>query len=134
MKLLLADMLMFIGERFTGPMNFRLILQPLVATVLAVRAGLKDARENRPPYLSTLISDPSQRRGLLLEGWKSIAKVFVMAIIIDLVYQYLVDGSVSVLEALGIAAILAIVPYALFRGPVSRIASRSSKNEAAKDE
>jgi hypothetical protein len=129
MKLLLTDVLMFIGERFSGPMNFRLLLQPLVATVLAVRAGLKDARENRPPYFSTLISDRSQRRGLLLEGWKSVAKVFVMAVIIDLVYQYLVDGSIRVLEALGIAAILAIVPYVLFRGPVNRLASRSRKDE-----
>jgi len=65
MRLLLADMLMFIGERFSGPMNFRLLLQPLVAAVLAVRAGMQDARDGRPPYLWTLLTDPSQRKDLL---------------------------------------------------------------------
>jgi hypothetical protein len=120
---------MFVGERFSGPMNFRLLLQPLVATILAVRAGLSDAREGRPAYFWTLLSDSSQRRDLLREGWKSIAKVFIMAVIIDLVYQYLVDGWVHILEALGIAALLAIVPYILFRGPVNRIAARYRKRE-----
>ena len=131
MKLILADVLMFVGERFSGPMNFRLLLQPLVAMVLAVRAGLSDAREGRPAYFWTLLSDSSQRRDLLREGWKSIAKVFIMAVIIDLVYQYLVDGWVRILEALGIAAILAIVPYILLRGPVNRIATRYRKREGS---
>ena len=131
MKLLLADVLMFVGERFSGPMNFRLLLQPLVATILAVRAGLSDAREGRPAYFWTLLSDSSQRRDLVREGWKSIAKVFVMAVIIDLVYQYLVDGWIHILEALGIAALLAIVPYILFRGPVNRIATRYRKREGS---
>ena len=33
---------------FRGPMTFRLILQPTLASILAIRAGLKDARESRP--------------------------------------------------------------------------------------
>jgi len=124
MRLLLADMLMFVGERFSGPMNFRLLLQPLVAAVLAVRAGMQDARDGRPPYLWTLLTDPSQRRDLLREGWKAVTKVFIMAVIIDLVYQWLVYGWFFPLEALGIAAILALVPYLLLRGPVNRITRR----------
>ena len=36
----------FIG-RFDGPLHFRLIVQPLVATLLAVRDGSRDAREGR---------------------------------------------------------------------------------------
>ena len=35
---------MLVG-RETGPLAFRFIIQPLVATMLGVRAGLKDARE-----------------------------------------------------------------------------------------
>ena len=31
--------------RVGGPMTFRLILQPTMAVFLAIRAGLKDARE-----------------------------------------------------------------------------------------
>ncbi len=31
-----------------------LFIQPLMATILAVRGGLKDAREGRPPYFWSL--------------------------------------------------------------------------------
>jgi hypothetical protein len=34
--------------RTSGPMNFRLIIQPAVAIFIAIRAGLNDAREGRP--------------------------------------------------------------------------------------
>jgi hypothetical protein len=79
--------------RVSGPMKFRLILQPLMAIIFAVRAGLKDAKEGKVPYNWALISDRDHRRDLLRSGWKSVGKVFVIAILIDLVYQWIVfDG------------------------------------------
>ena len=33
----------------SGPLSFRLILQPVMATILAILDGLKDARTGRPP-------------------------------------------------------------------------------------
>ena len=36
--------------RVTGPMKFRLVLQPAMATFFAIRDGLKDAQECKPPY------------------------------------------------------------------------------------
>jgi len=33
--------------RVTGPMKFRLVLQPLMAVIFAVIAGLKDAKAGR---------------------------------------------------------------------------------------
>jgi hypothetical protein len=80
-------------DRVSGPMKFRLILQPLIAIIFAVRAGLKDAKEGKVPYNWALISDRDHRRDLLRSGWKSVGKVFVIAILIDLVYQWIVfDG------------------------------------------
>ena len=38
---------MLIGREH-GPLAFRIIIQPLVATFLAVRAGLRDAHAERP--------------------------------------------------------------------------------------
>lgn len=72
-------------------MTIRVILQPLMATLLAVRSGLKDAREGRPPYFWAIFTNPDQRGELLREGWKSIAKVFLMAITIDVIYQWIVQ-------------------------------------------
>jgi hypothetical protein len=111
-------------DRVSGPMKFRLILQPLMAIIFAVRAGLKDAKEGKVPYNWALISDPDHRRALLRSGWKSAGKVFVMAIIIDLVYQWIVFRRFYPFEALLVAVILAFIPYLLIRGPVTRIVRR----------
>jgi hypothetical protein len=42
---------------------------------------------SRVPYGWAILSDPINRQELLQEGWKDVAKVFVIAIIIDFVYQ-----------------------------------------------
>ena len=111
-------------DRVSGPMKFRLILQPLMAIIFAVRAGLKDAKEGKVPYNWALISDPDHRWALLRSGWKSAGKVFVIAILIDLVYQWIVFRRFYPLEALLVAVILAFIPYLLIRGPVTRIVRR----------
>ena len=38
------------ASRVTGPMKFRLVLQPLMASIFAIRSGLADARTGKPPY------------------------------------------------------------------------------------
>ena len=111
-------------DRIGGPMTFRLILQPMMATLLALRAGLKDAREGRPPYLWTLITDPTQRVDLLREGWRSIARVFVLAIVMDLIYEWVMGRWFYPLETIIVAILLAVVPYLILRGPINRIARR----------
>lgn len=111
-------------DRVGGPMTFRLILQPLMATLLALRAGLKDAREGRPPYLWTIITDSAQRPGLLREGWRSIARVFVLAVVMDLIYEWVMGRWFYPLETIAVAIILAVLPYVLLRGPINRIARR----------
>ena len=110
--------------RVGGPMTFRLILQPLMAALLALRAGLQDAREGRPPYLWTVLTDPAQRAGLLHEGWKSIARVFFLAVIMDFIYEWIMGRWIYPLETLVVAIVLAVMPYLLLRGPVNRIARR----------
>jgi hypothetical protein len=111
-------------DRVSGPMKFRLILQPLMATIFAFRSGLKDAKEGKPAYFWALFTDSFHRRDMLRDGWKSVGKVFVIAIIIDVVYQLIVFRWVYPVEAVLVAAILAFVPYLLIRGPVNRIAKR----------
>ena len=110
--------------RVGGPMTFRLILQPLVAALLAIRAGLQDAREGRPAYFWTIFTDPVQRGALLREGWQAVAKVFCLALIIDAIYQWIVQRWLYPGEMLIVAIMLAIVPYLLMRGPVNRLARR----------
>lgn len=126
MNELLARGLEGLVDRVSGPMTFRLILQPMMATLLALHAGLKDAREGRPPYLWTLLTDPSRRVDLLREGWRSIARVFVLAVIMDFIYEWVMGRWFYPLETLIVAIVLAVLPYLLLRGPVNRIARRST--------
>ena len=76
--------------RVRGPLAFRLILQPIMAAIFAIRAGLKDAKEGRPPYFWALFTHPAERGQLLRDGWKSVGRVFIFAIVIDAVYQFIV--------------------------------------------
>lgn len=122
MKDLLIRMWTNFGDRIGGPMTFRLILQPTMAALLAIRAGLKDARDGRPAYLWTALTDGAQRVALLQEGWASIARVFLLAVIMDIIYQFIVQRWIYPGEVLIVAILLAVVPYVLIRGPVTRIA------------
>ena len=110
----------FIG-RFDGPLHFRLFVQPLVAVLLAVRDGARDARAGRAAYGWAVLTDAGQRRYLLEDGWKGIAKVFVVAYALDVVYQLLVWRGLKPFEALLTAVVLAVLPYALLRGPANRL-------------
>jgi hypothetical protein len=118
-----------LAARVGGPMTFRIILQPLMASLLAFRDGLKDAREDRPPYLWTLITDPSQRPDMLRHGWRAVGRVFILAIVMDVIYQFIVIGWIYPLELITIAILLAVVPYLLIRGPVNRLVRSRRGNE-----
>jgi hypothetical protein len=53
-----------------------------MAAILAIHAGLKDARAGRPAYFWAVFTDPVNRQELLREGWKDVAKIFIIAVII----------------------------------------------------
>jgi hypothetical protein len=109
-----------------GPLSFRLIIQPAVAVFFAIRAGLRDARNGQPPFLWTAVFNAAHRQELLRQGWKDIGTVFIVAVILDAIYQVIVHSGIYALELLLAATILALVPYALLRGLVTRLARRRS--------
>ena len=115
--------------RVSGPMKFRLVLQPVMASFFAIRAGLADARAGKPPYFWGLLSDPGQREDMIKDGWKSIGKVFVLALVLDVVYQIIVLRFVYPGEAIIVAFVLAIAPYLILRGLTTRLAR--TKNAAS---
>ena len=121
-----GDVATELAQRASGPVHLRLILQPLLAVLFAVKDGRKDAEKDAHPYISALLFKPGERRERIGEAWSSAGTVFCVAFILDCVFQYLTAGSIKALEALGIAIILCAVPYTVVRGPISRIA-RSKK-------
>ena len=72
-----------LAGRVSGPMQLRIVLQPLMAIFFAIRDGRNDAREGRVPYFWAIFTSPGHRRDLLRSGWKSVGKVFIIALILD---------------------------------------------------
>ena len=120
---LIADQL---HDRVSGPMKFRIVLQPIMATLLAIRSGIKDAKSGTRPYFWSLLSTPDRRHRLemIKDGWKSVGRLFFLAVGLDLIYQIIVQPSIRLRAAIFVAIVLAIVPYTLLRGIVTRIARR----------
>src|SRR5215471_16195199 len=109
--------------RVTGPMHFRLLLQPAVAIFLGIKDGIKDAQEGRPAYLWTICTRPELRGQLLRAGLRTVAKVMIMAVMIDAIYQIIELHWFYPGEAVLVALVLAFIPYLLIRGPAKRIVS-----------
>src|SRR5215831_9401425 len=106
----------------TGPMKFRLVLQPLMASFFAIRAGLADAHTGTRPYFARLITDSGNRKAIIEDGLKSVGRVFIFAVVLDVVYQLWELKTVYPFQAFVVAVILAIVPYLIVRGIATRIA------------
>ncbi len=114
---------MLIG-RWEGPLAFRLLLQPVFAAAIAVRAGLRDAIAGRPAYGWQVIRNAGRRLELIREGWRDVGKLFVAAVVIDLAYEILVFGRVFPGQSLIVAFALAVPTYLVVRGPTNRIAQK----------
>jgi len=114
-------------ERTEGPMSLRFVLQPTMSLIFAVKAAIKDAKNNTVPFLWRFASSKDQKQEIAKEGWKDFGKIFIIGTILDIIYQLVVIFGLKTqdkfypLESLIVAFILAIVPYLLFRGPLNRV-------------
>jgi hypothetical protein len=115
--------------RLTGPMSFRLIIQPVMATYLAIRAGWADAREGRPIFFWTLAHDPAQTRVMFRNLWRIAGKVFLVALVLDAIYQIIVFHWIYPLQALIVATLLALVPCMIVRALGNRIVSMARRRQ-----
>src|SRR3954467_4592720 len=92
--------------RTAGLMTIRLLIQPAVAILFAVRAGLRDARNGRPPFLWAVFSIPGRRREYLRQGWGDVGTVFLVALLLDAIYQVIEHSGIYTLELLLAATLL----------------------------
>lgn len=120
-----------IASRPDGPMAIRFYLQPIMSTIFAVRDGVKDAHAGRPAYLWALHTDPAGRAERIRDGWKSVGKIFILALVLDTIYQLVVLRGLRPVEGLVVAVVLALLPYVLLRGPVNRIVRSTGSSPAS---
>ena len=70
----------------TDHWRFELVILPTVAALLAIHAGLRDARAGRPAYGGAFFTHSGHRLERLRAGWNDVAELFAAAVIIDLIY------------------------------------------------
>jgi hypothetical protein len=121
-------------DRPGGPMTFRFILQPTMAIIAALRDGFHDARLGRRPYVWALIHgvrDSGGRSARLWEGIVSTARILILGVVMDIIYQWKVLDTFRPGQSAVIAILLAFIPYLLLRGPFERIARHWVARQAA---
>lgn len=114
-----------LGERVTGPMKLRLLIQPAMAIFFAVKAGLLDARMGKLPYAWALFTHPEHRHDLIKDGWRDVSKIFALALVLDAIYQWVASKLIYPGEMVLVAIGLAILPYLFVRGLVTRFNRRN---------
>ncbi len=129
MEEMLTRMVEDLMGRIHGPLTFRLILQPAMAILFAIRDGWKDARSGKAPYFFALFTDPGHRREMLRDGWKSVGKIFILAMVLEVIYQFIVLRFFYPGEALVVATALALIPYLILRGPVNRLLRKGVRKQ-----
>lgn len=112
-------------------MSLRFVIQPLLASIIAIRGGLKDAKAARPAYLWKAVTCAEHRAYLLYGGLKDLLVPISVGVTLDVVYQVIVHKWVYPLETVFTVTLLVLVPYLLLRGPVNRLACQFRRKESA---
>ena len=115
-----ADLL----ARLSGPGRMRFILQPTVAIALGARDGVKDARAGLPPFVWALVFHGSRRSRLLRDMFASVRNLVAIAILLDVVSQFLIFREIHPGAALLLGPVLITIPYALSRSFTNRMVRR----------
>jgi hypothetical protein len=121
---------LFFGDmlaRLSGPGRLRFIVQPAIALFLGIRDGAKDAQAGSPPFLAALLSKRTHKRTLLLSALASIRDLVAMAILVDVISQFLLFRNIHPAAALLLGPTLIAVPYATSRGLANRLARKGSE-------
>jgi hypothetical protein len=109
-------------DRPGGPMAFRFILQPTMAALAAFYDGVNDARSGRTPFLWALLTNSGGRIERLHEALISTARIILLGVSMDAIYQVIVLKTFYPGETVIVAILLAFIPYVLLRGPFARVA------------
>jgi hypothetical protein len=118
-----ADLL----ARLSGTGRLRFILQPVAALLVGMRDGIKDSRAGHPPFLLAMVFQRARRADLLQSAFASVRDLVAIAIILDVICQFLSLREIHPGAALVLGPLLIAVPYSISRALANRIARRRSQ-------
>jgi hypothetical protein len=71
-----------------------------------------------------MLGDPRERVERLAEGLNATARIILLGLVMDAIYQIIVLQRFYPAEAVIVALLFCFVPYVIIRGPAARIARR----------
>jgi len=126
--ILTGDFYLFTGDffqdlltRLSGPGRLRFIVQPTVAILLGARDGVKDARAGAPAFLWALAFHEQHRREMLRSGFASVSDLVAVAVLLDLISQFLIFREIRPGAALILGPVLIGIPYSVSRALGNRL-------------
>jgi hypothetical protein len=115
----------YIHEMWDGPGHLRFYLQPLLALLLALRDGAGDARAGRQPYLLSIIRARADRGTKLKQLLQTLSKPLAIAVVMDLIFQFIIRGTVRPLYSVIYASLFVALPYVVVRALTNRVVRRT---------
>ncbi|MDD1723482.1 MAG: hypothetical protein LUQ15_08555 [Methanothrix sp.] len=105
--------------RLAGPMSLRLVIQPLMASL-----GIVDAKAGETLFIVGLITECEDRRAKLGSLFKSLSKAIIIAVVMEVIAQYLLFGQVHAIGVILYVFVFMIVPYSLVRAAANVIVTK----------
>jgi hypothetical protein len=118
----MGELLQNVKAMFEGPGHLRFIIQPAVAILLGLRDGRIDSHAGRRPVDLDLHSKHGREYWAALS--KTLRRIVVplcLAIILSLVFQYVIHKVSRLLPAVTFATFLVALPYLIARGIGNRM-------------
>ena len=108
--------------RFSGIGRLRFVVQPTAALLLGMRDGVRDSHLGNPPFVWGVLFHRLHRPDLLRGALTSIRDLIAIAVILDIVFQFLLFREVHPAAALLVGPVLIAVPYSVSRALANRVA------------
>lgn len=106
---------------FGGKFQIRLIAQPLIAMLLGVRFGVRDAKAGKPAFFMTLVDAKHDRSANLKQGLRDAIVPLCVAFVLDGILQRIILGHIRPLGAVIVGSLLVFLPFLIGRGLSNRI-------------
>jgi hypothetical protein len=101
----------------------------MVAVLVGARDGVKDAGAGSLAFLWALAFHAQHRREMLRNAFTSASDLVAIAILLDLISQFLIFREIHPAAALLLGPVLIGIPYAVSRGLGNRISRRQGHQE-----
>jgi hypothetical protein len=96
-------------------------VQPLVAMLLGLRFGIRDAKQGRTPILKAAAEAGGKRGGVLAHAARDAIVPLVVALVLDCILQQMINGRIRPLAAVIVGGLLVFLPFLIVRALANRI-------------